>query len=228
MKFINSIQGTVAIHATNDDVGPRDGVLPSDMIEYVGNLYNFRNKPPVPNGFQPHALALPFHFGHFTTNEGRKIPIQLLNIFSDGDAITAQDTDLADMIMTDYQQRMDNGLRFRYSDAAPERMYLSAIVVEFTPEFTERAHTISAIEAALATSLGRPKPAYKFKRLAFGPEAVAGVVLAQSVLTTMPQDFSIERRGNEPMERNRFFCVAPLPLRHHLAALEAVEKAATA
>jgi hypothetical protein len=225
MKVRSSVMGTVAIRMTNDEVGPKRGVLQKDLVDYVGELYKFNVRPTISPGMPVEANPiLQFQSGEFVSEEG-KIPIMQLLIFREGDAIIAQDTELADAIMTDYQAQLDKGLGFRFSEARPARLYASFLVADFDSAFVEKTATFLAVEKVIGAAIRGGNHPYKLKRLSFGPDATTEGPMLTTLDQLVPEDFTIERRAGEPFAKNRFFCRAPLTRKEHERALEMVERA---
>lgn len=219
MKLVSSITGTAAIRASNDDTGPKGGVLPRDLVAFVGDLYNFTGRPNPEIG-----PILQFQFGE-TIGGANKIIIQQLILAPDGDAVLASDTDLADAVMTDYFAKMDAALGFRFEEASPVREHVSVVVVEFDEVAVNHISSFGNVERIIGEAVGVYRPSYKIKQFSFGTDAAAESPRTASISQLLPSDFTIERRAGEPMERNRFFCRAPLTTSAHISALEAIEQA---
>jgi hypothetical protein len=220
MKVVTPVVGTAVVLASNDDTGPVGGVLPRDLIEFVGGLYKFTARPASDAG-----PLYQFTAGEFVTAEG-KAPIHQIVIGPDGDALLAQNTDLADLIMTDYLARLDKGLGFRFGQANLARSYLSILVVEFDAAFVERFSLFEAIEQLTSEAIKGDGRRHKLKRLAFGTDALPDPTGASAVAQFILRDLLIERRAGEPFERNRFFSRAPLRTNEHIRLLEQIELAA--
>jgi hypothetical protein len=138
---------------------------------------------------------------------------------------------MADNVLTDFLEQCDEQFEYRYRAANPAHLFASALVVEFSEDFVERATTFNAIQQTINEGLGSPEPPYKLKRIAFGYDSSNEVGINLSIPMTvsraLPTDFAIERRAEEPMGRNRFFCLAPLRTSDHIALLEKIECEAT-
>ena len=50
MKIIASSQGTVTLHVSSDDVAPANGLLQRDLVQFIGDAFQFGVRPNVPPG----------------------------------------------------------------------------------------------------------------------------------------------------------------------------------
>ena len=116
MKFITSINGTVALHVSGDDVMPTRGIFPQDLINFIGSAYNFSVRPQLTPALAPFAQPLVFQSGILTTANDKLPIIQLASVIN-GDMITAATTEIADLILDDYIARLDSELGYRFSSA---------------------------------------------------------------------------------------------------------------
>jgi hypothetical protein len=224
MKVINSLQGTVALHVSADDVTPRCGLLIRDLIELVGEAYQFSVKPQLLPGVPPAFLQqLIFQSGALIKDDGKLAIIQLA-VLPNGNMVTATTTDIADLVMDDCIARLDSEMGYRFASAKKRRTYLSNIAVQFEVDADEKIEAIGKIENLLTKLILRPTMPFKFKRLAFGYGDVAqpGMISLEAVETS---DFLIERRSSEPYTENRYFSAAPVRTSEHIELLEAIEQA---
>jgi hypothetical protein len=171
--------------------------------------------------------VLAFQSGELEGKEG-KIPINNIIVFPDGYAATAQNTELADFVLKDLLSRLEHKFGYRFSSAEPKHQFVSAEIVEFDDRFVSKTEVFAAIQSILNTTFKGVNQPYQLKRLAFGYDpAITGALNMQplSVDGVLPSDFVMERSANEPLERNRFFCSAPLASIEHRSLLEQIEKA---
>jgi hypothetical protein len=222
MKLINSLQGVTAIQVSADDVLPLRGLVISDLIRFIGDTYQFVIRPQITSEL---ALAQNFTFqaGEFSKGDD-KFAIAQLSILPNGDVITAASTEISQMIMDDYIERLDNVLNFRYDSAEMRRLYLSGLVVEFeAPGIAEKIESIAKIESILNREIHRAEVPFKIKRLAFG----YGDVNVQPILSIdsiEKSDFVLERRTGEPYSKNRFYSSAPVSTSEHVRILNLIEQ----
>ena len=221
MKIILSAFGSVAVQVSGDDVAPERGLLQRDLVQFVGNLYDFAVRPVIPPNVSPQMFpVLTFQQGRFV-NEGGTFAIQALVILQNGDIVSAANTDIAEMIMDDYITKLETNLDYRYHGKPQNRYYSSAIVVEFEQSIGERIAGLQEISRILTREMPQPSGHLALRALDFGQaDPVTNI--------TSPQDvgrigFRIERRLGEPFERHRFFCNAATKTSDHIRILEMVE-----
>ena len=221
MKMLSANNSAAVLHVSSDEVVPLNGLLEQDLIAFVGNLYKFGVRPQVPPGV--HLSHLIFQAGKASIGSDN-YPISQLAVVPNGDIVTATTTDVAEKILRHFMQSLDDGLGYRMSSAAYKITYVSNLIAEFDHPIEQPATTFSIIESIIDKAIDRQNAPFKLKRLAFGFGSVAP---AQSVTLEGVDnaDFIIERRANEPYEKNRYFCSAPLRTNEHLKVLELIEKA---
>jgi hypothetical protein len=223
MKLITSVQGTVILHVSTDDVIPTGGLLIRDLLRVVGDTYQFSVKPEIPPGTTPNLIpTLLFRSGVLET-EKEKFPISQLIIAWGGGAISANTTDAADKVLDDYIRCMDTTLCYRFASAKMRRTYYSNVVVQFDSGIEKRISAIGKIEAILnRTMTGRASP-FKIKRLAFGyGDPIQPTSMAIENFDNA--DFVIERRASEPYSENRYFCGGPTRTDDLIKILELIER----
>jgi hypothetical protein len=208
MKFISPLLGSVAVKVMVDDVFPVRGILQRDLAEVVSHLYSFNIKPTIPEGVPAAAF-----------------PVIQLAIFSNGDGVTAQDTNLANAVLVDFLAKLNTELGYRFTETNVTRLFSSAVVAEFEDEFVRCIGAADTLQRIVNTALERDGEPYRFKRLTLGPDSSNDVGPPVSIEHLIPREFSIERRVNTPLEKNRFVCAAPLPIDEHLRLLEEAERA---
>jgi hypothetical protein len=224
MKVLVSLSGTAAVNVSGDLTAPKKGILQRDFISHVASLYNFTSNPVNLNSqITPNMPLLQFQAGVCLLLGEDAIPVIQLLALPDGDAVTAQNTDLADLVLTDYITNLERELNFRFSEWNLSRMYQSFLLVEFEPKFVANTAMFQYSRIVTEAIAGREGNAYSLKRLALGNDASNLTSPQPSIHQFMLRDFVIERRVNEPMEDNRFFCSAPMTTGAHIRCLEALE-----
>jgi len=224
MKLIASVQGTVAVRVSNDEVIPERGLLQRDLVQFVGNCYNFLVRPNIALGM---TQPLVFQQGKFIKDEGDEYPISQLTVFGDGDAITARSTEISDFILDDFLRKLDEGLGYRFEKSSQMRLYVSNVAVEFGAGLEEYIQALHMIEDILNNEIPRDDVPFKTKRLAFGYGDATQPALP-SLDEFKNADFLIERRAGEPYSKNRYFSSAPLRTADHVRVLEQIEKSFSA
>jgi hypothetical protein len=223
MKFINSIQAHVGIEFSYDDAAPTPGVLVADLISFLGETYKFSVVPEPPKAQGPAVLF--FQIGIASIGD-RKLPINILNIGIQGGIliVTAKDTDTAEEIIADILMRLDKKFNYRIGPSVRAKYYQSNVAVEFTPALEKRFEWIGKVQETLMQEMPARAQSFAFKRIAFGnPE---GTVVPADASVVGLSDFVIERRANEPVSANRFFCSAPVSTSEHVRILERFEQIA--
>jgi hypothetical protein len=224
MKLTLSLQGMAAVRVSADDVVPERGLLQRDLVQFIGNMYNFAVIPNIPPNISPQAFPiLGFQQGRFVNEDG-VFPIQQLVIFQNGDAVTAANTDIAEIILNDYINRLDEEFGYRYRDKYQKRYYVSNIIVELEHGIGEQIPVLCRIGELLTKEIPRENMPFDTKGLVFG----YGDPIAAANLSSMElfekADFTIERRAGEPYERNRYFSSAPVRTSDHVRILELIEE----
>jgi hypothetical protein len=217
MKFLKSLQATVAVEVSADDVTPEKGLAVSDLIQFVGDSYNFstRHDPSFP-------APLVFQNGVHAT-ESARTPIMQLAILGNGDMVTASSTDDAELVLDDFMKRLDQSLHYRFAGAKQKKFYLSGIVIEFDSGLDEKIEVLHKIGTLLESHIPRPDKPFKLKRLAFGfgnPMVLLTNVTLQLIQNA---DFTFERRAGEPYSANRYFSQAPMRTADHVKLVEKIE-----
>ena len=226
MKLVLSVQGTASVKVSQDDVLPVQGLSQHEFTQFVGNLYGFEIRPNIPPNF-PQQMVPPlwsFANGRFIDDNGDAYQILNLMAFQNGDAITAANTEYADLILNHYIEAIDSGLKFRYSTAKQERFYVSNIVVEFSVAIEQQISGIARILDILNKQIPRPHMPFSAKRMAFGAGDPVNISFTTADAVARA-DFTIERRASEPYSSNRYFSSGPVRTADHIRILEMIEDA---
>ena len=196
-----------------------DGFAP---LSPAGDMYGFANRPNIPPNAPPQAFPiLTFQQGRFINNEGT-FPIHQLVIYQNGDLVSAANTEVAEVILDDYIVNLNTNYGYRYEGKPQKRYYLSTVVVEFEADIVEQVKVLRKIREILTHEIRRDEASFNIKNLVFGTgDPVVGVISSPEIIER--SDFTIERRGGEPYERNRFFSSAPVRTPDHVRILELIE-----
>ena len=76
------------------------------------------------------------------------LAVDQLMLFPNGDAVVTRDTETADRVLNDFMLDLDKSCGYRFKDALSERLYQSALSVEFDQKFVERARVFSIFRNA--------------------------------------------------------------------------------
>ena len=206
MKRISSLQGTVAIRFSPDEAAPETAVLTRDLVTFIGDKYDFSLRPELPPGL-PNDLSLLFQSGQMVAGD-RKIPIHQLVIQIGGTALTAKDTDVADLIIDDVHAALDETFGFKIANSIRARYYASAIVVEFPSALEKQLTFVGRAKEILEREMPHRTYPFDVKRIGFG-FAEKHVPLGATIEDFPNGDFLIERRLGEPQSSNRYMCSGP-------------------
>jgi len=229
MKLITRHFGNVAVRVNSDDITPPQGTVPIELINFVAERYQFTVRPIIHPQVPPQLMNnLSFQNGVIKIGE-ETLPILALVLVKDGDIASAIDTDLADQILDDVAQSLEERFKFRYSTTKQQRFYQSTLTVELDAAFENGVAALNKIGEIFEKETGRPSSTFQIKRLAFGTGDVVAtqVVTAPATLIEQieKQDFLLERRIGVPYDQPRIFSSAPLKTADHIRALEALERA---
>jgi hypothetical protein len=221
MKIITVMQGTAARRVPPDDIVPKPVPPVQDIIAAVQQRYQFSNSPPM-QGLSSQCI---FHAGKFTHN-GVAHAINQLIMEGNGDLVATSSTDIADLILDDLFQFLDEKFNYQLQKAPPVKSYVSVIIVQFDFRLEERIRLIGAIADIVNSARGPGKNRFELQRLSFGGEqkTVRVPMLGASQIELVENaEYVVERRAGYPLEQNRYFCSAPLTTADHLRSLENIE-----
>lgn len=223
MIFKFSTGGTASLRVSADDVVPPRGLLHRDMLQFVGDLYGFGDRPVILPNTPPEMLQIStFQQGRYVANDGNIYPVLQLLVFPNGDAVTAQDTNAADLILDHYTSQLDSMLGYRYNSASQIRYYLSNVVVEFEIDIGEKMSIIKTISDLIRKEIPLDHQSFDLKSLKFGNGDVTQIMFT-SPDAVLKSDFTIERRSGELYSSNRYFCSAPMKTDDHIRVLRNIE-----
>jgi hypothetical protein len=227
MRYVGPILAAAAARIAVDEVLPQKGVLQRDFIPFLTERYQFNLSPPTGIGVAPSPI-LTFGSGVFDP-DGERIPIVQSIVFPDGCVVIARETNYAERILEDLMAACDNAFGYRYGTTSVERLILSQITVEFDDAFVQHVETFQVIQSLVNHALHREQSDYRLKRLSFGRDTdpdLPATISPTSMDHLMLRDFLIERRAGLPMDRNLFFCSAPMETKTHIETLGDIERAA--
>ena len=207
MKLIASLAGTVALQVSTDDVGPRNGLLQHDLIQYIGNRYHFSNRPNIPPNLPPNTqVSIVFHNGE---NDGEG-----WNGISDN---PNRPTDKRGYCYGGqyrysqlYSRRSDRGarvgdLKFEYRGKPQRKTYISVLIVEFEEALDLSIAPLKRVEFNLSTpeeAMPREGAPFKNKGFIFGyGDPVEGMTFSDAAGLEQ-SDFIFQRRAGAPYDQN--------------------------
>jgi hypothetical protein len=224
MRFVSSVNGSVALHVSADEVVPDRGLLINDLLSFVERTYRLTRPQPfgqnLPQQQPPFLLQ-----GGKLSLEGNEYPIMQIAILGNGDIVTAQNTEIAEIILGDYLTQLDAELGFKFRGAKKAFTYLSNVVVQFDAAIDGSPTIFGDLERVIGAAIERPEGPFKIKRLAFGQGDPAPPLLLPLDLATFDRsDVLLERRTSELYSENKFFSSAPLKLKDHIRVLQQIEQ----
>lgn len=222
MKLVHSNNGTALLKVSADDVSPATTVLQRDIVQVVGDAYEFSGRPSIQQGAGPQALPLlTFNGGRLVVGDAEHV-IHQLSLLQDGITATASNTNIAEIVLADFERLMDEEFLYRFRSASrSERTFFSALIVEFETALEERISSFKIIEEKLIAVLPRAA-GFKPKTLSFGS---GDPTLALTIDAFANADFTLQRRVGVPYSANRYFSTAPLKTDVHISVLRAIDEA---
>ncbi len=224
MKRITSVQGSVAVKFSPDEAASQErAILTRDLVEFVGKTYAFSLKPEVPPGLIVNPYFV-FQTGEIIL-DNKKHPINQLTTVQGGAVLTARDTEIADLIINDIIEKVDNEFNMNISQSIHARYYVSNLVVEFEPSLERQISALNRAQDVLNKQIPRENRPFSLKRIAFGDGDIQPIPNAFLIDDIPNWDFIIERRSGEPYSSNRYFSGAPVSTRDHENILTLLEQA---
>jgi hypothetical protein len=232
MKLIKVMQGTVSCRVSNDDVTPTPIPPIQDMMNAIRARYQFAPQPQAGITFQMPGQTPGqqiFQGGKFSQGEEIHAITQLV-MEQNGDVITSTSTDVADLIMNDFTQFLDDTFKYNFRAVTQHKSYVSAMIVQFDVRFEEKIPALRRILGIVNGGRGDAEGEFQMQRLSFGTGKKQQqafplpFLIAQSQIELIESaEFLIERRAGAPLSENRYFCSAPLRTADHVRTLEEIE-----
>jgi hypothetical protein len=220
MKLIRIQAANSAVRLPLDRKNPSPTPPIQDIITAIQARYQFSMVSQLTSQHLQGA-PIPLQAGRFLI--GDKVHrISQLMVLQQGDIVTAEDTDIGDAILDDLLQFLDQSFGGDLVAQVDKRLYVTGLVVEFSKSFEGRNKFLR--DAEKITKMPFTKMVFSTERNfpAPGPEAAA-LLSSDPLLQMELTEFSIERRAGEPFSANRYFSIAPLRTKDHIAALEKIE-----
>jgi hypothetical protein len=198
-----------------DELRPlRGGVFLPDLVEEIKGRYRFLS---APTKFDPNQ-SNKFE-GGVAELDGLTIPVLSLEIYSDGVAVNARNTDDTDLVMDDFLGWLAERYRFREPRTVVPRRYYSRIVVDFDDSAGETfLANFRDLRAIITKAIGAEQP-LELTQLNFGPHPPGEL---PNLWTWI-----LQPRASQPYVPNRYFSAAPLSTGAHIEMLRELEAAAT-
>ena len=213
MKVIAFSSGTLVSLFPLEAFTPLDGINERQVIDAIGQRYNFGSIPNLSSRAEVEKAGLVFEFGFFTMDLG-DVTINRLSIHNDGVVVRADKTEYAEAVFDDLKNWLIEDYRCRRIISTP--LVLSEVVVDFERPVSKVIANYGKIADVILASVNDNRDAIAAN---FG----ALVIEFESESTTVPK-FIIERREGSSVEDERYFCSAPLTTERHLQVLRELEQ----
>ena len=218
MRSIGSLSGRAIWPFATEEVYPQQGVSIQHMIGIIAEHYNFVLNP------DPAAQesVIEFRRGFLSANE-HILPVTLIQVYTNGFLVEANDTEIADFILSDLIQLLREAIQLREPARDQGRKYVSQVAVEFEYSIDDLLKSTRGMLGLLTQTfveagyVSEPIGVYKYE---------FRVDTTQVPPASIQPSFIIERRDQTPFSENRYYSMAPLPVSDHVELLRKIEKLA--
>src|SRR5271157_7766 len=178
MKLLRSNAGSVAIHASAAAVRPEKGLNQQALIDFVGEVYGFSVRPRIAHT-PPCADELPLVFlGGRIGKSFEPYPSLQLVMFPDQHAVMAKTTEVAETILYDLTESLNERLDYRFDLTKPRLTYASSVVVDF--DRLDPSLSFHKIANQLNSSFPRLSSPFRLNKLALGRSEDSGSIDGRS------------------------------------------------
>lgn len=219
MKHISTEGGRATRIYVSDEIRPENGIFLPNLIADTASRYLFATIPEVPKDSKG---GLRFGEGQMFGPE-QPINIKSLGIFNDGIIVEASNTDLALLVVEDFEQWATEKFSFRKPITKPIDAFDSVLVVEFPESFEKHIDVFGKIGREISRSHSNIydlQTTINLTGLTFGNDQTK----ISPSMNAKQASFTIARRVDRPFEENRYFCTASLTTKEHINLLEKIEK----
>lgn len=222
MKLIGIETARVGSIFAPEEIRPATGVYWPDAIKAITERYEFAVSPDLSRSWEEiNKAGLQFRMGRLLAANGQFV-VSELGIYKEAILAVASSTDDGEAFLDDLLDWGEKSLGYRNLTRVPRKFYVSEVVVEFEESSNQILRGFDSIVSILNSEIRQTYDidvSMQLSQFTLSPDPTK--VLATRMLT----NFLIERRLNEPFERERYFCRAPLRNSDHVKVLEAVERA---
>jgi hypothetical protein len=219
MRLVGTESGRVVLLFPIEEMRPLRGLVLADTVRLLTDRYQFAYPPDLSRWENVQNNPLLFRSGKLEKN-GYTLAVGELGVYSDGIAVSASSTEVAEEILNDLLDWSKNALGMRELQRSARKMYHSVVVVEFDYDVGALLSQYAKICSLLSDSL---KVTYKLEN----EVKLSRLAFSQDPTKTPPSlpagELVIERRVNYPYDTNRFFCSAQLPTDEHVRLLQQIE-----
>ena len=203
MRLLRSNAGTIATHVSGAAVRPEKGLDPNVLVDFVCDLYAFSVRPNVPPT-HPCADEFPLVFlgGRFGKGFEQFASLQLA-MFPEQHTIAAKTTDVAETVLYDLIDNLNQLLDYRFDLAKQRLSYASSVVVAF--DRLDPARSIPKIPDLLNSKFPQLSSPFRSTKL------------------SLCGSHSADGRGDGAACQNVFCSSAPMTTSAHVQLLEQIE-----
>jgi len=229
VNVISELNARIMLLVPTEEVYPKEGVHPPDVINDIAIEYKFTSWPDLQH-IPPEELeqkGIQFRMGKFVLTTGQEAIIKDFTVHDWGLVVSAHNTDVAEEFLDNVITLLAQGYNSRTKPIARTRkLALSELLVEFDDVFDNALRNFEVISRSLEMEfLNHYDVEKKFK--------VNGIGLDFQRLFVPPpisnlSQFVVERRINTSFDENKYYCKAPFRTRDHIRLLEEMEKLLTA
>jgi hypothetical protein len=221
MKLISVEAGRITWLLPVEEIIPINGADGPNIVKAIAERYAFAQSPINPTKDDVDKNGLKFLNGQFEHGKKRTNILEFI-VFNDGIVAASLSTESAEAFLEDAYSFLRSEFEFREIVSTVKRVYLSALVVEFSPSLNKALSSYQKIAKIIGEKLhddldGKQYPV-ELTRLDFAlnkdPEFRP---------PNIPK-LTIEKRAHTPVSQHRYYSSAPMQTKDHLSILEQIEK----
>lgn len=213
MRIISFSAGSVVALFPLEAFVPLTGPNERGLLEDIDKRYHFGVKPNLSiSRDELEKTGLIFDNGTYQTSSG-VITIARFSVHNDGIVVRAPKTDDAESFFSDVKEWLINECGFR--SVNEKRLYLSEIVVEFEKRLDNALKDFETISKIVTDAIDPIRGVVS--------SSFYGFSLQFETNSGNTPRFSMERRIGSEVERECYYCSAPLTTQKHLKVLEELE-----
>lgn len=222
MKIISYETGRVTWLFPIEEFSPLGGALAQQLISAIAKRYAFERVPTSLTAESISQNGLKFESGIFDY-QGNLVNLGEFIAYSDGIVASTNMTERSEAFLDDIVTWLQSTMNFRPIETPVQKMNLSVLSVELDAPLSSALKPELPLEALAANWLKteRTNVSAVLGRMDFLIERP----MSERTLQTPPPRLVIEQRVSTVPEQLRFFSSAPITTKHHVEALEEINKA---
>ncbi len=217
MNVVGLEAGRITLLVDILELSPKRGVYVQELVAPIVDRYQFSL---VPKNEDQSTETLRFEHGRM--QDGEYIP--LLEIYPQGIIVHSIDTAIGDAFLKDLFDTGTKEFGLQRLSPSVKKVYWSVILADFNSDIAEPLgrweRFFQFYNTKLSGLYGIETPA-SVQSIAIRPDPEK----MQPRLSSLLQDFTLQRRIYFPYERQRFLSSAPLPTEVHVDMLKRLDKA---